>query len=133
MEISLDPTDPNFNILDFLEEWTEEENCDDGRPFRLEPRTPVLATTLEKVTIPSHLCARVEGRSSLARLGLTVHNTAPYIDPGFNDRITLELYYIGFIPLILRPAELRICQLIIERIIPPDRPYGGAYTPGRLA
>jgi dCTP deaminase len=86
-------------------------------PFREQP-SHILATTLERVhlKLESLLAARVEGRSSLARLGLTIHLTAPTIHAGFDGHITLEM--INFSPFHLRlvPAQTRVCQLILERL-----------------
>lgn len=86
---------------------------DEGYP--LEPRKLVLGWTLEQVTLPIHsrIAARVEGKSSLARLGLVVHLTAPTIHSGFNDLIRLELLNHGVVPIRLRKG-MRICQLVFE-------------------
>lgn len=125
----VDPSHAEYDLDKFLREYTELKTIpDDG--YLLKPHTPILAQTLERVTIPPHLSGRVEGRSSLARLGLTVHNTAPYIHPGYNDHLTLEIYYVGKIDFRLRAGELRICQLIVERVgLPPLEPYPGEYQP----
>lgn len=125
----VDPSHAEYDLDKFLREYTELKTIpDDGYP--LKPHTPILAQTLERVTMPPHLSGRVEGRSSLARLGLTVHNTAPYVHPGYNDHLTLELYYVGKIDFRLRPGQLRICQLIVERVgLPPLQPYPGEYQP----
>ena len=82
----------------------------------------VLGITHEWVTLPleSGIAARVEGRSSLARMGLAVHLTAPTIHAGWDGKITLEMVNLGDWPLKLRPRELRICQLIFERVGEPD-------------
>lgn len=92
-------------------------------PFSSDPRV-LLCLTRERIHLTKHaaLAARVEGRSSLARIGLAVHLTAPIIHAGFNGRITLEIvnhgpFYIEFIP-----NRTRICQFIIERL---DRPATG--------
>lgn len=129
VQMVVDPSDADFDLDQFLREFTDLKTIpDDGYP--LKPHTPVLAQTLERVTMPPHLSGRVEGRSSLARLGLTVHNTAPYVHPGYNDHLTLELYYVGKVDFRLRPGELRICQLIVERVgLPPLQPYPGEYRP----
>lgn len=82
-------------------------------PFIIHPGEFVLASTLEKVKIPEDITARLEGRSSLGRLGLLVHVTAGYIDPGFEGHITLELGNVGKLPLKLYPG-MRICQLVFE-------------------
>jgi dCTP deaminase len=95
--------------------------------FCLEAGEFALATTQETVTIPNHLLARVEGRSSLGRLGLAVHITAGFIDPGFSGQITLELYNHQSNPLVLWP-NMRICQIVFSELRRPARnPYRGKY------
>jgi dCTP deaminase len=86
-------------------------------PFRLQ-QSHMLAITRERVhlKIGSRVAARVEGRSSLARLGLMVHITAPTVHAGWNGRITLEMVNLGPFHLKLVPGKTRICQLIIERL-----------------
>ena len=111
----------------FLLHYTQLVDCSDGY-YDLERDKPVLAWTREKITLPSHLCARVEGRSSLARLGLTVHNTAPFIHPGFSNHLALELHWRGLFPLRLGIGEERICQLIVERMSGvPTELYSGQF------
>jgi len=75
----------------------------------------VLGVTLEKITLPADLVARCEGRSSIGRLGIIIHSTAGYIDPGFSGTITLEITNINEIPVALYP-EMRIGQFAFERI-----------------
>lgn len=84
----------------------------------LRPGEFVLGITLEWVTLPlaSGIAARVEGRSSLARMGLAVHLTAPTIRADWDGKITLEMFNLGPWHIKLRPYELRICQLIFERV-----------------
>jgi len=95
--------------------------------FVLHPGELVLASTVERVSLGSALAARLEGKSSLGRLGLMVHSTAGFIDPGFSGHITLELSNVAKLPIILRP-DMRIGQLCVFRLSSPaDRPYG---TPG---
>ena len=95
--------------------------------FVLHPGEFVLASTTEKVMLPSHIMARVEGKSSLARLGLIVHATAGFIDPGFEGTIALEMTNLLRIPIILRPF-LPICQISFSYMnAPVDKPYSGRY------
>ena len=84
----------------------------------IRPGDFVLGITHEWVELPleSAIAARVEGRSSLARMGLAVHLTAPTIQAGWNGKITLEMVNLGPWPIKLRPYELRPCQLIFERV-----------------
>ena len=95
--------------------------------YILEPGDFVLASTLECVELPRDLVARVEGRSSFGRLGLTVHVTAGFIDPGFKGTITLELANLGNRSIRLCTGE-RVCQLCFELLDEPCLdPYNGSY------
>jgi len=94
----------------------------DGYPLR--PGAFALASTAEVVGLASDLCARVEGRSSLGRLGLCIHATAGFIDPGFSGQITLELFNMSPHVLLLIPG-MTICQLAVQQMgAPSARPYG---------
>jgi dCTP deaminase len=75
----------------------------------------VIGRTYESATLPQHLGGRVEGKSSIARIGLFVHISAPTIHPGFDNRIALEFYNVGPLPIRVRPGD-PICQLILERV-----------------
>jgi dCTP deaminase len=93
-------------------------------PFVLHPGEFVLASTLEKVELSPHLAARLEGKSSLGRLGLVVHSTAGWIDPGFRGTVTLELSNVSRLPIRLHPG-MRIGQLCLFYLLSPARrPYG---------
>lgn len=95
--------------------------------FLLAPNTFVLAQTLESVHIPNSLMGLVEGRSSYARIGVTVHATAPKIDPGFNGHITLEMTNLGNVPVQLRAGIDQPAQLLLAEIRTPleeDEVYG---------
>lgn len=90
----------------------------------LPPNQFLLATTREKVKIPNNLCARVEGRSSLARLGLAVHITAGFIDAGFNGQITLEIKNQSPNSILIH-SDMRICQITFEELTGEVKnPYG---------
>lgn len=90
----------------------------------LAPQEFCLGSTVERVEIPDYLVARVEGKSSLGRLGLIVHATAGYIDPGFKGKITLEIYNLNYRPITLYPGK-SICQLSFNRLESPAvYPYG---------
>lgn len=96
--------------------------------YILKPGEFILASTEEIVTLPATIVGRLEGRSSIARMGLTVHVTAGIIDPGFSGRITLELANLGPKYLTLFPG-MRICALSFDRLdFPVDRPYGEKRT-----
>lgn len=92
--------------------------------FVLEPGSFALGCTLETIGMPGDLVARVEGKSSLGRLGLVIHATAGFIDPGFCGQITLELYNMAPMPIILREG-MKIAQLSFHQMErPAARPYG---------
>lgn len=108
--------------LTTAEEFTTRVTAKDG--FILKPGEFALGTTLERVVIPEHIAARVEGRSSLGRLGIVVHATAGYLDPGFEGQVTLELSNLGEVPVKLYPGR-RVCQVVFQEMKTPcRRPYG---------
>lgn len=95
-----------------------------GEAFTLHPGEFVLASTLEKITLGRTLAARLEGKSSLGRLGLITHSTAGWIDPGFRGQVTLELSNVATLPIKLYPG-MKIGQLCLLRMSSPvDVPYG---------
>lgn len=95
----------------------------DGQ-FVLQPGQLVLGATAEKITLPADLAARVEGKSTLGRLGLQTHSTAGWIDPGFTGQVTLELHNVAQVAIKLRPG-MAIGQLcVFQTASPSARPYG---------
>lgn len=97
---------------------------DGDDPFILHPGEFVLGSTLEVVSLPDDLAGRLEGKSSLGRLGLLTHSTAGFIDPGFSGHITLELSNAATLPIKLFPG-MKIGQLCLFRLSSPaDHPYG---------
>ncbi|MGH3545995.1 MAG: dCTP deaminase, partial [Mycobacteriales bacterium] len=93
-------------------------------PFVLHPGEFVLGSTLELLTLPDDLAGRLEGKSSLGRLGLLTHSTAGFIDPGFSGHVTLELSNMANLPITLWPG-MRIGQLCLFRLSSPAaHPYG---------
>ncbi|MEZ5084826.1 MAG: dCTP deaminase [Tessaracoccus sp.] len=95
-----------------------------GEPFILHPGEFVLASTLELVTLGTSVAARLEGKSSLGRLGILTHSTAGFIDPGFSGHVTLELSNMATLPVKLWPG-MKIGQLCFFRLTsPPENPYG---------
>ena len=90
-----------------------EEEVTGDNFFLISPGEFALAWTLEEITLPNFLCARVEGRSTLARLGLSIHQTAPTVHASFSNPLQLELRNSGPYPLELFP-EHPVCQVIIE-------------------
>jgi dCTP deaminase len=96
----------------------------EGEPFVLHPGEFVLGSTFESVGLPDDLAGRLEGKSSLGRLGLLTHSTAGFIDPGFTGHITLELSNVANLPITLWPG-MKIGQLCLFRLSSPaERPYG---------
>lgn len=111
------------NVPTSGEGTTDEIVVEDGMSFILQPGDFVLAVTLETVTLPPTLLARLEGRSSLGRLGIVVHSTASVVDPGWSGRIVLELGNLGKMPVALYPG-MRICALTFEELKSPSKtPY----------
>ena len=99
---------------------------DGDEPFILHPGEFVLASTYEQVTLPDDVAARLEGKSSLGRLGLLTHSTAGFIDPGFSGHVTLELSNVATLPIKLWPG-MKIGQLCLFRLSSPaEHPYGSA-------
>ena len=97
-----------------------------GEPFILHPGEFVLGSTFELVTLPDDIAARLEGKSSLGRLGLLTHSTAGFIDPGFSGHVTLELSNVATLPIKLWPG-MKIGQLCFFQLSSPsERPYGSA-------
>lgn len=95
-------------------------------PFVLHPGEFVLASTSEVITLGDQLAGRLEGKSSLGRLGLLTHSTAGFIDPGFSGHVTLELSNVANLPITLWPG-MKIGQLCIFRLSSPaEHPYGAA-------
>ncbi|HEX5656353.1 MAG TPA: dCTP deaminase [Polyangiales bacterium] len=109
-----------------LATYTSGLEIKEGEPFVLHPGEFVLGSTIERVTIPTDLVARVEGRSSFGRLAVVVHATAGFIDPGFEGQITLELSNLGRCAVLLYPGT-RISQIVFHTMTSAsERPYGHA-------
>lgn len=103
----------------------------EDEPFVLHPGEFVLASTLEVITLPDDLAARLEGKSSLGRLGLLTHSTAGFIDPGFSGHVTLELSNVANLPMTLWPG-MKIGQLCVFRLSSPaEHPYGSEVNASR--
>ena len=97
---------------------------DGTQPFMLHPGEFVLGSTLERIAVPDDLVARIEGKSSLGRLGLLIHSTAGFIDAGFDGHVTLELANVASLPITLYPG-MKIGQVsFMEMTTPADNPYG---------
>ncbi len=105
-------------------ELTREVIAEGDEPFILHPGEFVLASTYEVITLPDDIAGRLEGKSSLGRLGLLTHSTAGFIDPGFSGHITLELSNVANLPVKLFPG-MKIGQLcLIKLSSPAEHPYG---------
>ncbi|MEU4442761.1 dCTP deaminase [Actinosynnema sp. NPDC050801] len=103
----------------------------DEEPFVLHPGEFVLGSTFELVTLPDDLAGRLEGKSSLGRLGLLTHSTAGFIDPGFSGHITLELSNVANLPITLWPG-MKIGQLCLFRLSSSaEHPYGSTQAGSR--
>ncbi|GAB2826230.1 MULTISPECIES: dCTP deaminase [Lentzea] len=103
----------------------------EGEPFVLHPGEFVLGSTYEMVTLPDDLAGRLEGKSSLGRLGLLTHSTAGFIDPGFSGHITLELSNVANLPITLHPG-MKIGQLCLFKLSSPaEHPYGSKQAGSR--
>jgi dCTP deaminase len=117
---------------------TEEVVVAGDDPFVIHPGEFVLGLTKESVTLPDDVAARIDGRSSLGRLGIVIHSTAGHIDPGFSGNVTLEITNIGQVPVLLYP-DMRVAQLVFESMSSPvevsyaekkGAKYSGTSTPG---
>lgn len=107
-------------------ELTREVEVGPKEFFILHPGEFVLASTYEVISLPDDLAGRLEGKSSLGRLGLLTHSTAGFIDPGFSGHITLELSNVANLPVKLFPG-MKIGQLCLIRLSSPaEHPYGSA-------
>jgi dCTP deaminase len=125
--VFLNHTMPVIDVKQNLEELTrlvELDDSDPDRTFVLHPGEFVLGSTYERVALPDDTVARIEGKSSLGRLGLLIHSTAGFIDPGFDGHITLELSNVASLPITLYPG-MKIGQISFLRMTSPaDVPYG---------
>ncbi|MBJ7279922.1 MAG: dCTP deaminase [Candidatus Nanopelagicales bacterium] len=107
-------------------ELTREVAVEGQDPFILHPGEFVLGSTFEVITLPDDIAGRLEGKSSLGRLGLLTHSTAGFIDPGFSGHVTLELSNVATLPIKLWPG-MKIGQLCLFRLeSPAEHPYGSA-------
>lgn len=112
-------------------ELTRLVDVDPGEPLVLHPGEFVLGSTYERVDLPDDVAARLEGKSSLGRLGLLTHSTAGFIDPGFSGHVTLELSNVATLPILLWPG-MKIGQMCFFRLSSPaERPYGSGATGSR--
>ncbi len=125
-----------FKFKSLSEPFLREVQKESNGQYIIEPGQFYLSATHERVYLPieSRLAARVEGKSSLARLGLVVHMTAPTIHCGFDGVITLEIFNYGPFPLRVTPGRTRFCQLIIEKLSSvPKEPGGKSFSGQKTA
>ena len=116
----IDPAREQAGLMELVMGSAEE-------PFVLHPGEFVLGTTTERIVLPEDIVARLEGKSSLGRLGLLIHSTAGYVDPGWDGKLTLELSNVANLPIVLMPG-MAIGQVSFSQMTTPvERPYG---TPG---
>ena len=109
-----------------LSDLTQQVEIGDGDAFILHPGEFVLGSTSEKISLPDDVVARIEGKSSLGRLGLLIHSTAGFIDAGFSGHITLELSNVANLPITLYPG-MKIGQVsFLQMTTPADVPYGSS-------
>jgi dCTP deaminase len=115
---------PLIDVKREMEGLTDLVDVAEGEPFILHPGEFVLGSTLERVRLPEDLVARLEGKSSLGRLGLLIHSTAGYVDPGWEGHLTLELSNVANLPITIYP-RMKIGQISFFRLsTPADAPYG---------
>ena len=121
------------SFANYMANYTERTNIANTSGFLLNPGDFIITETLERVRLSRLLSARVEDRSRLARMGVGVHITAPKIDPGFDNHITLELFHMGRRPIFLQHGTA-IRTLLVERLgLPAGNPYGGMFSFGEPA
>ena len=115
---------PFIDVRQPMDELTEAVEISDTDPFILHPGEFVLGQTLERVRLPNDIVARLEGKSSLGRLGLLIHSTAGFVDPGFEGNLTLELSNVANLPVTIYYG-MPIGQISFVRLdSPAERPYG---------
>ncbi len=115
-----------IDVRQNTEDLTELVEMEEDKSFFLQPGEFVLASTLELIVLPDDLVARLEGKSSLGRIGLLIHSTAGYVDPGWRGHLTLELSNVAKLP-ITPYYKMRIGQIYFLRLTSPvERPYGSA-------
>ena len=117
---------PVIDVKHEMTDLTELVEVSETEPFMLHPGEFVLGSTAEYVKLPHDLVARLEGKSSLGRLGLLIHSTAGYVDPGFEGHLTLELSNVANLPITLYPG-MKIGQISFFQLTSPaENPYGSS-------
>ncbi len=119
---------PYIDVRTEMPDLTDLVEVKDGDPFILHPGEFVLGSTLERVRLPDDMVARLEGKSSLGRLGLLIHSTAGYVDPGWDGYLTLELSNVANLPITIYPG-MKIGQISFFRLsTAAEHPYGSKGT-----
>jgi len=117
---------PYIDVRQDMTDLMDMEEIGDDQPFMLHPGEFVLASTLENIGVPDNLVARLEGKSSLGRIGLLIHSTAGYVDPGWKGHLTLELSNVARLPVTLYYG-MAIGQISFLRLTAPaENVYGSA-------
>ena len=115
-----------IDVKENQEDLTELVEISDDDCFILHPGEFVLGSTAERLVVPDDLVARIEGKSSLGRLGLLIHSTAGFVDPGFDGHITLELSNVANLPITIYPG-MKIGQVsFLQMTTPAEHPYGSS-------
>ena len=116
----------HIDVRKRMDDLTELVRKEGDEPFILHPGEFVLGSTLERITLPDDLVARLEGKSSLGRLGLLIHSTAGFIDPGWDGHVTLELSNVANLPITIY-VGMKIGQIsFVQLTEPSENPYGAA-------
>jgi dCTP deaminase len=119
---------PFIDVKQDYPELTELVEIEDDKPFILHPGEFALATIYERVRLPADIVGRLEGKSSLGRLGLLIHSTAGYVDPGWDGHLTLELSNVANLPIALY-YKMKVSQIsFLELSEPSEFPYGSKET-----
>lgn len=125
--VVINPSDEEINVMEILTKHGESRKLSQNESYTMEPNRLIIGKTLESVKLPLHLAARIEGKSSLARLGLSIHITAPTVLAGFNGRLYLDMNNVGPFPIQLK-AGMNVAQLVLEHVgLPALEEYGGQF------
>jgi dCTP deaminase len=119
---------PFIDVREEQPDLTELIEVDGDEPFILHPGEFVLGATLERIALPDDIVSRLEGKSSLGRLGLLIHSTAGFIDAGFDGHVTLELSNVATLPIAIYPG-MKVGQFAFFQLDQPaEHPYGSDVT-----
>ena len=114
----------HIDVMKPADDVVEKVMIEEGRPFLLHPGQFALGSTLESVSIPDDIVARIEGKSSLARYGLLIHSTAGFVDPGWTGKLTLEFSNVGILGITLHKG-MKIGHISFTQLTTPaENPYG---------